>query len=119
MFVSTGVYQAALQELAVERAKRETLTESLRVLAVQLDFMRLRCNQLERERAILFKHITNLSIPVPEVIASDIAANIAVDRMRQSSTPLDALFSDMGDAEAQRQQISWDDEGKVIYPGSR
>ena len=119
MFVAAKVHQAALETLAAERAKRETLTESLRVIATQLDFMRLRCNQLERERAILFKHITNLAIPVPEVIASDIATNIAVDRMRQSSTPLDALFSDMGDAEAQRQQIAWDAEGKVVYQGSR
>ena len=107
MFVSVKVHQATLQELAAVRAKYEILEREHAGQQTTLTWQILRINQLEKERAILFGRVTNLPIPVPELVQNAIPSSIPLAS--------DALFEDMGDAAAKRAGIDHDDEGVVRY----
>ena len=72
MFVTARVHIATLEALATERAKREVLSVATASLQTQVDWLYLRVNQLEKERAILFRQVTHLPIPVPEIVANPI-----------------------------------------------
>ena len=72
MFVSVKLHIAALSELAAERAKREVLSHANASLQTQVEWLYLRINQLEKERAILFREVTQLPLPVPEIVANPI-----------------------------------------------
>lgn len=72
MFVSAKVHIAALEALASERGKRETLSLEVARLATQADWLYVRINQLEKERAILFREVTSLPIPVPEIVTNPV-----------------------------------------------
>lgn len=67
-FVSVRVHQAVREELAAERAANGERAHALDFAYAQVEFLALRVNQLEKERAILFKEVTHLPIPVPELV---------------------------------------------------
>ena len=68
MLVSAKIHAKALESLAVERAKRESAESVLKILAAQMDFLRIRVNQLEAERAVLLQSITKLPMPVASLV---------------------------------------------------
>lgn len=67
MFVSDKVHAAVVKDLAVERGKRELLAIENASLKTQAQLQWVRILQLEKERAILFREVTHLPIPVPEI----------------------------------------------------
>ena len=94
------------KSIASSEGIRQTYAEQNKVLQVNADWMRVRVNQLERERAQLIFNYMGIKVDVPEVQkAPEIHA-----------TPLnEALFADMGDKEAVRQGIGWDEDGNLRY----
>ena len=99
-------------ELVADRADAEsearTIAEQNKVLAVNLDWLRTRVNQLEHERAQLLWNYTGVKVAVPQIQQVDgVAGNHPLAEMPS--------FNDMGDAEAKRQGIEWDSEGRVVY----
>ena len=87
---------------------RETYTEQNKVLQVNLDWLRTRVNQLEHERAQLLWNYTGVKGAVPQIQQVDgVAGNHPLAEMPS--------FNDVGDAEAKRQGIEWDSEGRVVY----
>ena len=70
MFVSAKIHAKALQDLAVERAKRESTDAALKILATQMNFLCIRVNQLEAERAVLLQATTKLHFPVPSLVTA-------------------------------------------------
>ena len=99
------------RETAVQTALRHAETEANKVLQVNLDWFRFRLAQLEKERAqLMFLH-TGVKLEVPEVVTQ---------KENEPVSTLDILrglpdFEDVGDEEAGRLGIRWDDEGKVAY----
>jgi len=92
--------------LSASEGIRQTYSEQNKVLQVNLDWLRVRVNQLEHERAQLLFNYTGVKIAVPQ---------IQVD----SGEPVHPLaelpsFSDIGDEEAKKQGMSWDAEGHVV-----
>jgi len=67
-FVSLAVHQAVREELAAERATNAERAHALDFAQAHVEFLMLRVNQLEKERAILFREVTHLPIPVPEMV---------------------------------------------------
>lgn len=72
MFVSAKIHAKVLEDLAVERARRELLSLSEARLQTQVEWFIHKINQLEKERAILFRQVTHLPIPVPEIVANPV-----------------------------------------------
>src|SRR5262245_44937368 len=53
------------RELAVERARREELTRRVDAQQTTISFLCARINQLETERVLLLRQLTNIDIPTP------------------------------------------------------
>jgi hypothetical protein len=78
------------QEIATLRIERDLLKSELLTTKANFDWLRIRSNALEAERAQLLEKAYNIRIPVPEIV-------------RTPTRPLEMnqdLFNDMGDSEA-------------------
>lgn len=79
MIVSARTHErmmsAVREELAVVRAKLELLTTENAGLRMQGNLQWTRIAQLEKERAILFREVTHLPIPVPEIINTPVPSS--------------------------------------------
>lgn len=81
------------EDLASVRAERDALQAQLSTTQANFNWLCVRVNSLEAERAQLLKVAYNINIPIPEVV-------------RQPSFPMEfnsALFDDLGDDEAKKQ----------------
>ena len=94
MLVSAKIHAKALESLAVERAKRESAESVLKILATQMDFLRIRVNQLEAERAVLLQSITKLPMPVANLVMTPTQPD------PQNSMPYNDWFTDLGTEDA-------------------
>jgi hypothetical protein len=56
-----------LEELATERARREELTRRVDAQQTTITFLCARVNQLETERVLLLRQLTNIDMPVPQL----------------------------------------------------
>lgn len=117
MFVSAKVHQQTVlkleTELAAERARRETLDRVLINHHALVGFLCARVNQLEAERALLFKHVTNIDIPMPQIAAAVPDPRGAAEAVGAATS----LFEDMGDDAAKRLGVEWKNDGSVEYRG--
>lgn len=79
MFVSARTHEREMatlrQELAVERAKLKMLETENAGLKTMTNLQWVRITQLEKERAILFREVTQLPIPVPEIISAPVRSS--------------------------------------------
>lgn len=66
--ISKEAVDALREELAATRAERDVLKHQLTVTQTQFDWLRLRVNALEHERAQLIKAAYNINSPVPEIV---------------------------------------------------
>lgn len=103
------ITRAAFDALNAERIKA---TEEARVLAQQnaslqitCDWFRARNEQVERERARLLWQYLGIRVEVPVAVQAQPDAEELVGG--------NSLFQDIGDAEAKRRKIDWDDSGVV------
>jgi hypothetical protein len=83
------------QEVAKLSAENAVLRVSEATAKANFDWLRIRVNQLEVERAQLVKRAYNIDVPVPEVVRSNQRAG-ASDLLQLTS----ALFEDVGEAGA-------------------
>jgi hypothetical protein len=63
-----------LEELATERARREELTRRVDAQQTTITFLCARVNQLETERVLLLRQLTNIDMPVPQLHVTPTAA---------------------------------------------
>ena len=92
MLVSSKVHLQALTELAAVRARVEELSRRVAAQDATLALQWMRIAQLEKERAILFRQVTQLPIPVPEIVQNPIptsADHLAAlfDHVEDEKTP--------------------------------
>ena len=107
MWINRDIVANLQIEHASARAEVRVLAEQNKVLQVNLDWLRTRVNQLEHERAQLIFNYMGVKIAVPEI-----------QTVKQDDVhPLNAIphFNDVGDDEAARMGIGWDQEGRVAY----
>ena len=110
MFVKVSTYVAVVEELSIIRERAiQHVAENARLKA-DVDWLRTRVNQLEKERAILLREVSHLDVPIP-----------SIEPVRSVMTsPLPAgfqlpSFEDVGDEEADRLGVAHDDEGRAVY----
>lgn len=115
MFVSKSYVEELRQQVrdANDRAvladtRLSDAKSNAKVLEVNLDHLRLRVNQLEKERAQLTHAILGVRIPVPEF--ESVAPQGLVDAMAELPS-----FEDMGDEQAKIQGIKHDDSGNIVF----
>lgn len=98
-----------LNELVVGVAQyaqeARTLSEQNKVLQTNLDWLRFRTNQLEKERAQLLFQVSGVKIPTPEI-------QITPERVDYNQLP---SFEDVGDDEAARLGVSHNVDGTLRY----
>ena len=107
MWINRQTYEHLVFDGVKRNEEARVLDAQNRVLQVNLDWLRVRVNQLEHERAQLLFNYTGVKVAVPEI-------------QRAPETlvhPLNKLpsFADVGEAEAVRLGIEWDSEGHVVY----
>ena len=107
MWINRQTYEHLVFDGVKRNEEARVLDAQNRVLQVNLDWLRVRVNQLEHERAQLLFNYTGVKVAVPEI-------------QRAPETPVHPLnelpsFADVGEAEAARLGIEWDAEGHVIY----
>ncbi len=104
------------RQLAMTHAANVELEKRVSGQQVFIDWLCVRVNQLEKERAILFREVTQLPIPVPELVNNPLrtsADRIAAAQQNAQVSP--DPFQDMGDAAAKKAGITFDDEGVAVY----
>lgn len=112
MFIRRDDYERMRDEVIEQRVRVVVLAEQAATHKTQTAFLIARINQLEKERAIMVRHITKLDIPIPELVAVQTPAiSEAVIRDAMGS----AMFEDMGDDEARKQGLGWNESGAVEY----
>lgn len=86
-------------DLAVVRSERDSLNLQLVTAKTNFEWLRLKVNALEVERAALLEKVYGLKIPIPEL--APMHPNVTA---RDLGT-MEDLFNDMGDDEAKRQGL--------------
>ena len=85
--ISKDTVNTLREDLAAIRVERDGLKSQLATTQANLEWMRVRVNALEFERAQLLEKAYGVKVPVPEVV-------------RSQATPLpfsSAIFEDMGE----------------------
>jgi len=103
------------RQLAMTHAANVELEKRVSGQQVFIDWLCVRVNQLEKERAILFREVTQLPIPVPEIVTNPIRTSADHIAAQQAAQVSPDPFQDMGDEAAKRAGIKFDNEGVVVY----
>lgn len=104
-----------LDDLAAERGRREELTRRVDAQQTTITFLCARVNQLETERVLLLRQLTNIDLPVP-VLAVTPSALSAQTTAGSAAETLDAL-SNLGIFEDDERHApnGWHADGSVNY----
>ena len=113
MFLDRKTYDDLRLEAEKSRVEARILSNQNAFLQTTLDWMRLRLTQVEQERAQLLFNFTGVKVAVPSIeretppgpsreTVSDILAHVA-------------HFGDVGDAEAAKLGVDWNEDGTVRY----
>lgn len=94
---------AASMAAGIEVANEQKVKDDLNI-----DWLRNRCNALEKERAILMNKVAGIHLPVPEIV-------MGIPRTMAPSFDSMPSFEDVGEQEAQRLGITHEDDGTLTY----
>ena len=110
MFIRTNQFLKLVEDKAQAEGVASVLRTENAKQVVTIDWLRTRVNQLEKERAILMRERTGLTIPIPEIDM------ITGNKMRETrSTPPLPSFEDVGDEEAARLGVDHNEMGELVY----
>ena len=91
--VSKESVDSTRQELAVTKAERDILKHQLTVSQTQFEWLRMRVNQLEVERAQLLEKATGIKTAVPEIVRAPSQMETMINQF---------TFDDVGDEMAKK-----------------
>src|SRR5262245_44414151 len=101
------------KDLATERGRREELSRRVEAQQTTIAFLCARINQIETERALLLRQLTNIDVPIPQLqvtpTATPVATNSAADVLGAISA-LGIFEDDPAHAPA-----GWHPDGRVNY----
>lgn len=103
-----------LENLATERGRREELTRRADVQQTTITFLCARINQLETERVLLLRQITNIDLPVPVFRVTSVSE--PAPTATATTDPLEAI-SALGIFEDDHAHApaGWNADGTVNY----
>ena len=107
MWIATKTYTDLLQKLGDAQGEARALAEQNRAHQVTQDWFRVRITQLEQERAQLLFNYTGVKVSTPSIIERAPESDVA--RALQAVQG----FQDIGDAEARRLGLGWNDDGTL------
>ncbi len=110
MIVTGPTHRRALDELAMERGRREELTRRCDVQQTMIEFLISRINQLEKERAMMFRQLTSIEIPIPSFTAPRQSSEIPADPVAALSA-LASIFED----DPSHAPLGYNPDGSVNY----
>lgn len=111
MWIKRSEFRQLVQDVAAALGARDAMQRQVDAQKVNQDWMVLRLTQLEHERAQLLYRYMDVKITVPEV-ALDVPITPTTSQM--SDIP---SFQDVGDEEAKKLGLDWDDQGRVTQHG--
>ncbi len=109
MWLSRTVFEKLITDAAEARGQSHALTLQVNSQKSTMDWMAMRLTQSEHERAQLIHNYTGVKIAVPSIEPQERPVS-AADLMSQTIS-----FEDVGDVEAERQGIGWDESGEVVH----
>ena len=114
MWISQKVYLKSIEDAIQLRLERDTAVQQIKQQETTLAWFMHRLTQIEKERSQLIFNYTGVKVEAPAYEAPDPEKDAA---SMLNKNPLNALpsFSDVGDEEARRLGIDWNNEGEVIY----
>lgn len=107
MWLDRQTYDDLRLQLAQKHGENVVLNQNYTALMTTLDWLRVRVTQLEMERAQLLWNYTGVKILTPGITRND---PNHPDTMAQTPS-----FNDVGDADAAKLGISWNDDGTLVY----
>lgn len=113
MWISTKAYIQDRVDYNKVVAERDAVKQQQIATTNTLQWLQVRVTQLEMERAAMVFQQYGVKIPVPimETAPDMPGGNGGID------SPLNATpnFNDMGDEEARRQGVGWNNDGELLY----
>lgn len=110
MWISKIEYQRILTERDEAHGVAKTLEQQVFALNTSNDWLRVQFSKCDHERAALIARYLGVQVP-----------SITFEKEDTNRTPTShiindagALFNDVGDEEAARQGLGWDDEGNFV-----
>ena len=113
MWLSRQAYQDLKDQIVQAQADAAAQRHANDVLEANMNWFRHRLTQIEAERAVLIYKVMGVKIPAPEFHKEDPIQKFMQDHKHQF-TEAD-IFRDLGDDEARKQGISFNEEGQVVY----
>jgi len=112
MWIDRKIYEDMKTEMAVALAQAATLDKQNGMLQTHLDWLRLRVNQLEQERAQLYFRVADIKISTP--VIEQVAP---MSKQPRVGSPFHEMpsFEDMGDDEAREQGVGHDSAGNLVF----
>lgn len=107
MWISRKDYDRLIEERATLLAENRERATSLAALQTTLDWARVRLNQAEHERAQLLYNYTGVKVSTPTI--EPVRKTPSIHEV-MSQLP---SFEDIGDAEARKLGIGWNDDGTL------
>lgn len=105
MWISRKIHDDLNAERIKACEEARVLFEQNRFITTTLDWMRHRVQQLEQERAqLLFKYM-GVAVQVPQFVKPEQAEDDVIGGVN--------LFQDIGDEQAKKLGIEWDEHGAV------
>ena len=108
MWVDKKTYFELRDCLSKATQEAHTLAVQNQALQTTMDWLRMRVNQLEMERAQMLLLYTGVKIPTPTIHS---AAETDVQSMMANKSP----FEDVGDDVAKKLGLSWNPDGTLLY----
>lgn len=108
-----GFGRRMLEDLATERARREELSRRVDSQQTTIAFLCARVNQLETERALLLRQLTNIDLPVPTLTA---AQSLRPDAQTADAATLEQLAAlGIFEDSPAHAPAGWHADGSVNY----
>ena len=108
MWLNRETYDDLRLDLTKNHEEARILAEQNHHLTTTMEWFRVRITQLEQERAQLLFNYTGVKVPTPR---------IEYEHAAEAAHP--PHFRDVGDAEAARLGISWDEAGNLVYASEK
>jgi hypothetical protein len=110
MWISQAAYLKDREDLLRVVAERDAAHKLIEAQKATVEFMMLQFTKLEHERNKLLWTFTGVKFP-EQVLSAEPSGGSQFDN------PMNALpnFNDMGDAEARKQGLGWNESGELQY----
>lgn len=112
MWVKRAEYDKLMERALIAQGEKEALQRQVDSQKTTTDWIIHRMTQLEHERAALIYRYMDIKITVPELVPdsprTETSSQIGVDL---------PSFQDVGDEEAKKLGLDWDNDGRVTQHG--